>query len=68
MNTLDTLIGSINENIQTNTLNDLVSLGFSTEEADKMITKFTPNYSEQAALFASLGDESLEEAITDSTF
>ena len=68
MNTLNTLISSINENIQTNTMNDLVSLGFSAEEADTMITKFAPNYNEQAALFASLGDEALEEAVADSTF
>lgn len=68
MNTLNTLITSINENIKTNTVNDLMSLGFSQDEATSMLVKFTPNYKEQAELFASFGDEDLEEAVFDSDF
>jgi len=68
MNTLNTLITSINENIKTNTVNDLMSLGFSQDEATSMLVKFTPNYKEQAELFASFGDEDLEEAVFNSDF
>jgi len=68
MNTLNTLITSINENIKTNTVKDLMSLGFSQDEATSMLVKFTPNYKEQAELFASFGDEDLEEAVFDSDF
>lgn len=68
MNTLNTLITSINENIKNNTVNDLMSLGLSKDEATSMLVKFTPNYEEQAELFASFGDEDIAEAIFDSDF
>jgi len=68
MNTLNTLITSINDNIKANTLNDLMSIGFSKEEATSMLVKFTPNYEEQAELFASFGDEDLAEAVFNSDF
>jgi len=45
-----------------------MSLGFSQDEATSMLVKFTPNYKEQAELFASFGDEDLEEAVFDSDF
>jgi len=68
MNTLNTLITSINDNIKNNTVNDLMSLGLSKDEATSMLVKFTPNYEEQAELFASFGDEDIAEAIFDSDF
>jgi hypothetical protein len=68
MNTLNTLITSINENIKTNTVKDLMSIGLSQDEATSMLIKFTPNYQEQAELFASFGDEDLTEVTFNSEF
>lgn len=68
MNTLNTLITSINENIKTNTVKDLMSIGLSQDEATSMLIKFTPNYQEQAELFASFGDEDLTEVAFNSEF